>query len=79
MENFINNIKNVVSLDILIWIVAAIIAIIILTIIMMVIRQKKAKKQLDDCEIRYNNLKGIPDVYKRQIIYRSKASIVIYM
>ena len=64
MENFINNIKNVVSLDILIWIVAAIIAIIILTIIMMVIRQKKAKKQLDDCEIRYNNLKGIPLAFK---------------
>lgn len=64
MEKFINNVKNVVSLDILIYIVIALVAIIILTIIMMVIRQKQARKQLDELELSYNSLKGIPLAFK---------------
>lgn len=64
MEKLINNVKNVVSLNVLIYIVIAIVAIIILTIIMMVIRQKQARKQLDDLELKYNSLKGIPLAFK---------------
>ena len=64
MENFINNVKNVVSLDVLIYIVIALVAIVILTIIMMVLRQKQARKQLDELELSYNSLKGIPLAFK---------------
>lgn len=64
MDKFINNVKNVVSLNVLIYIVIAIVAIIILTIIMMVIRQKQARKQLEELELKYNSLKGIPLAFK---------------
>ena len=64
MENFINNIKNVVSIDILIYIIIALIALIILTIVIMALRKKKARKMLEDMELRYNTLKGVPLAFK---------------
>lgn len=64
MDKFINNIKNVVPLHILIYIVAAIIVIIILTIVMMIVRKKQARKRLDELELNYNSLKGIPLAFK---------------
>ena len=60
MESLINNIKNVISLDVLIYIGIALIAIIVLTIIMMMIRKKQARKQLEELELMYNSIKGIP-------------------
>lgn len=64
MENFINNIKNVVSIDILIYIIIALIALIILTIVIMALRKKKARKMLEDMELRYNTLKGVSLAFK---------------
>ncbi|MEG0470664.1 MAG: septation ring formation regulator EzrA, partial [Longicatena sp.] len=64
MDNFINRIKNIVSLDVLIYIVIALVAIILLTIIMLVIRKKRATKQLEELELHYNSLKGIPLAFK---------------
>lgn len=64
MENFINNIKNVVSIDILIYIIIALIALIVLTIVIMALRKKKARKLLEEMELRYNTLKGVPLAFK---------------
>ena len=64
MENFINKIKNDVSIDILIYIIIALIALIILTIVIMALRKKKARKMLEDMELRYNTLKGVPLAFK---------------
>ena len=64
MESLINNIKNVISLDVLIYIGIALIAIIVLTIIMMMIRKKQARKQLEELELMYNSIKGIPLAFK---------------
>lgn len=64
MDKIIKNIKNIVSLDVLIYIVIAIVAIIVLTIILMVIRRKKARGRLDELEVKYNVLKGIPLAFK---------------
>lgn len=64
MENFINNIKNVVSIDILIYIIIALIALIVLTIVIMALRKKKARKMLEEMELRYNTLKGVPLAFK---------------
>lgn len=64
MDKFINNIKNVVPLHTLIYIVAAIIIVIISTIVMMVIRKKHARKRLEELEVQYNSLKGIPLAFK---------------
>ena len=64
MENFINNIKNVVSMDFLIYTIIAIVCIIVLTILMLVIRQRKARRLLDEKELHYNTLKGVPLAFK---------------
>ena len=64
MENFINNIKNVVSMDFLIYTIVAFVCIIVLTILMLVIRQRKARRLLDEKELHYNTLKGVPLAFK---------------
>ena len=64
MENFINNIKNIISIDILIYIMIGLIAIIVLTIIIMSLRKKKARKMLEEMELQYNTLKGVPLAFK---------------
>ncbi len=64
MESLINNIKNVISLEVLIYIGIALVAIVVLTIIMMMIRKKQARKQLEELELSYNSIKGIPLAFK---------------
>lgn len=64
MSKFINHIKNVMPLHILIYIIAAIIVIVVITIVMMVIRKKQAHKRLEELELQYNSLKGIPLAFK---------------
>lgn len=64
MKEFINNIKNVISTEMLIYIAIAILLFIILSIVMMVLRQKKARKQLDNLELHYNSLKSVPLAFK---------------
>lgn len=48
----------------LIYMVIAIVVLIVLTIILFMLRKKKACKQLEELEIRYNSLKGIPLAFK---------------
>lgn len=64
MENFIANLKNIISIDILIYIVIGLILIIVITIGMMAIRKKRAKKELEEMELQYNTLKGVPLAFK---------------
>lgn len=64
MEDFINTIKTAVPEDYLIYIAIAIVLLVILTIVMVMLRQKKARKELDELELKYNSLKSIPLSFK---------------
>lgn len=64
MDEFITNIKNIVTTEVLVYIAIGMVLLIILTIIMMMLRQKKAKKELDELELKYNSLKSIPLAFK---------------
>lgn len=64
MEDFINNIKNVVSPDALIYIIIGLAVIIVLSVIMMVIRQKNTRNHLEDLDDQYNSLKAVPLTFK---------------
>lgn len=64
MDSFINNMKNIISFNVLIYIIVAVVIIILLSIIMLVLRKKQAMKQLEELELRYNSLKGIPLAFK---------------
>lgn len=64
MDEFIANIKNIVTPEILVYIIIATVLLVILTIVMIMLRQKKAKKELDELELKYNSLKSIPLSFK---------------
>lgn len=64
MDEFITNIKNIVTTEVLVYIAIGLALLVILTIIMMMLRQKKAKKELDELELKYNSLKSIPLAFK---------------
>lgn len=64
MDEFITNIKNIVTTEVLVYIAIALVFVVILTVIMMMLRQKKAKKELDELELKYNSLKSIPLAFK---------------
>lgn len=64
MEDFINNIKNVVSPDALIYIIIGLVAIILLSVVMMVLRQKNTRNHLEDLDDQYNILKAVPLTFK---------------
>lgn len=64
MDEFITNIKNIVTTQGLIYILIALILLVIVCIVMVMLRQKKAKRELDDLEMKYNSLKGIPLAFK---------------
>lgn len=64
MEDFIANIKNIVTPEVLVYIAIGVVFLIILTIAMVMLRQKKAKKELDELELKYNSLKSIPLAFK---------------
>lgn len=64
MEEFIANIKNIVTTEVLVYIAIGIVLLVILTIVMIMLRQKKAKKELDELELKYNSLKSIPLAFK---------------
>lgn len=64
MGKIFTNLKNIISGDVLIYIIIGLVLLIILTIIIMVLRQKRAKKDLDEMELRYNSLKSIPLAFK---------------
>ena len=64
MDDFITNIKNIVTTEVLVYIAIGIVLLVILTIVMVMLRQKKAKKELDELELKYNALKSIPLAFK---------------
>lgn len=64
MEEFITNIKNIVTAEVLVYIAIGVVLLLILTVVMMMLRQKKAKKELDELELKYNSLKSIPLAFK---------------
>ena len=64
MEEFITNIKNIVTAEVLVYIAIGVVLLVILTLVMMMLRQKKAKKELDELELKYNSLKSIPLAFK---------------
>lgn len=64
MDSFIAKLKNIIQFNILIYIVIALVVIIILTIIIFVLRKKQAMKELEELELRYNTLKGVPLAFK---------------
>ncbi len=64
MEEFITNIKNIVTAEVLVYITIGVVLLVILTLVMMMLRQKKAKKELDELELKYNSLKSIPLAFK---------------
>ena len=64
MEEFITNMKNIVTAEVLVYIAIGVVLLVILTLVMMMLRQKKAKKELDELELKYNSLKSIPLAFK---------------
>lgn len=64
MDEFITNIKNIVTAEVLVYIAIGLVLLVILTLVMMLLRQKKAKKELDELELKYNSLKSIPLAFK---------------
>ncbi|MDE6475546.1 MAG: septation ring formation regulator EzrA [Erysipelotrichaceae bacterium] len=64
MENVINNLKNIITMDTLIYIFIGIVLIIVLSIILVLIKQKKAAKELDELELMYNTIKSVPLAFK---------------
>lgn len=64
MENVINNLKNIITMDTLVYIFIGIVLIIVLSIILVLIKQKKAAKELDELELMYNTIKSVPLAFK---------------
>ena len=64
MENFINTIKNTIPLNVLLILIAVLIIAIILIFVLLGLRKKRVKKQLEDYENLYNEIKNIPLAFK---------------
>lgn len=64
MDNFINKLKEVVSPQMILYMVIALLAIIILSMIIRHVRVKKIREELDKYENKYAELKGIPLSFK---------------
>lgn len=64
MSNIINIIKNNISIEMWIIILAAIVVIIVTSILIARGKQNQAKKVFDDLELSYNTMKGIPLAFK---------------
>lgn len=64
METFINNLKEIVTIDMIIYGLIIIAAVLIITIVMRSLRVKKARAQLEEMEIKYNELKSVPLSFK---------------
>lgn len=64
MEEIITKLKSIITTEMILYFAIALVALIILIIIMAVVRQKRTKRELDELELRYNSLKGIPLAFK---------------
>ena len=57
MDTFINNLLNVMTPQLVLYIVAALLAIIILTVVLKGMKKRSLKSGLVDLETRYNEIK----------------------
>lgn len=64
MDAFINNLKNVMTPELIIYIVGALAVFIILTFVLRGMKKRRLKGALVDLETRYNEVKGIPLAFK---------------
>ena len=64
MDTFINNLLNVMTPQLVLYIVAALLAIIVLTVVLKGMKKRSLKSGLVDLETRYNEIKGIPLAFK---------------
>ncbi len=64
MSDFITKLKSMVTLDMIMIGLVAIAAILVITIVMRYLRIKKVRRELEDLELKYNELKGYPLSFK---------------
>lgn len=64
MDGFVNRLKEIVSLDMIIYVLIALLVIIILSLVIRSLRVKRVKKELDSLELKYSELKSVPLSFK---------------
>ena len=64
MEDIITKLKAIITTEMLLYFAIALGVLMIIFIIMVMVRQKHTKRGLDELELRYNSLKGIPLAFK---------------
>lgn len=64
MGSFINKLKSMVTLEMILIGLAILIVILVITLLMRSLRIKKVQRELDELEIKYNELKGYPISFK---------------
>lgn len=64
MSQFVANIKNIVTPEVLVYIAIGFIFLGVLTLVIIMLRQKKVKNELQELEQHYNSLKSIPLAFK---------------
>lgn len=64
MDEFINKLKNMITLEMILIGLLILVAILVITLIMRSLRIKKVQTELDELEMKYNELKGYPISFK---------------
>lgn len=64
MDEFINKLKNMITLEMILIGLLILVAILVITLIMCSLRIKKVQTELDELEMKYNELKGYPISFK---------------
>lgn len=64
MDRFVNKLKEIVSLDMIIYVLIALLVILILSLVIRSLRVKRVRKELDTLELKYSELKSIPLSFK---------------
>lgn len=64
MDEFINKLKNMITLEMILIGLVILVMILVITLIMRSLRIKKVQTELDELEIKYNELKGYPISFK---------------
>ena len=64
MSTFINNLQNVMTPELILYIGSALVVVIVLTIVLRGLKKRGLKSNLVDLERQYNEIKGIPLAFK---------------
>lgn len=64
MDGFINKLKNMITLEMILIGICILALVVIITLIMRSLRIKKVRKELEELELKYNELKGYPLSFK---------------